>query len=189
MQPQTYLIAVHIVLTLTPTMNSSQMVPGESVIFQPVLQAYPTRHSWIITTHISLGNLEHHWKLFNQQLTKTQQFLRSLDQHPSTPTQLLSTLHLELSNIQDIYNSGESTVTYCNKIVTFQPTTDSYTPQKKFTTFSWRCPQLPDWNSYHKGHPQHQNMYKPTYCHPDITEWHPGTYCIYLECHKVCHTD
>ena len=92
-------------------MNSSQTNLGESVIFQPVLQAYPTRHSWIITAHISLGNLECHWKLFTRQLTRTQQFLRSLDQHPSTPTQLLSTLQLELSNIQDIYNSGESIIT------------------------------------------------------------------------------
>ena len=84
---------------------------GESVIFQPVLQAYPTRHSWIITTHVSLGNLECHWKLFTRQLTRTQKFLRSLDQYPSTPTQLLFTLLLELSNIQDIYKSSESTIT------------------------------------------------------------------------------
>ena len=47
-------------------MNSSQTEPGELVIFQPVLQAYPTRHSWIITAHISLGNLERHWKLIQQ---------------------------------------------------------------------------------------------------------------------------
>ena len=92
-------------------MNSSQTELGESVIFQPVLQAYPTRHSWIITAHIPLGNLECHWKLFTRQLTRTQQFLRSLDQHPSAPTQLLSTLQLELSNIQDIYKSSESTIT------------------------------------------------------------------------------
>ena len=92
-------------------MNSSQTDLGESVIFQPVLQAYPTRHFWIITTHISLGKLECHWKLFNRQPTRTHQFLRSLDQHPSAPAQLLSMLQLELSNIQDIYNSGESTIT------------------------------------------------------------------------------
>ena len=92
-------------------MNSSQMEPRESVIFQPVLQAYPTRHSWIITAHISLGNLECHWKLFSRQLTRTQQFLRSLDQHPSAPTQLLTTLQLELSNIQDIYQSSKTTIT------------------------------------------------------------------------------
>ena len=98
-------------------MNSSQTDLGESVIFQPVLQAYLTRHSWIITAHILLGNLECHWKLFNRQLTRTQQFLRSLDQHPSAPTQLLSTLQLELSNIQDIYSSGESTITSAIKLL------------------------------------------------------------------------
>ena len=96
---------------LTPTMNSSQMELAELVLFQPVLQAYPTRHSWIITAHISLGNLECHWKLFTRQLTRTQQFLRSLDQHPSAPAQLLATLQLELSNIQDIYKSSETTIT------------------------------------------------------------------------------
>ena len=74
-----YHLPYSIIPTLTPTMNSSQTDLGESVIFQLVLQAYPTRHSWIITAHILLGNLEHHWKLFNRQLTKTQQFLRSLD--------------------------------------------------------------------------------------------------------------
>ena len=105
-------------------MNSSQMHLGESVIFQPVLQAYPTRHCWIITTHISLGNLECHWKLFNRQLTRTQQFLRSLDQHPSAPTQLLSTCQLELSNIQDINSSGESTITSAIKLLqSHQPQT------------------------------------------------------------------
>ena len=98
-------------------MNLSQTDLGETVIFQPVLQAYPTRHPWIITAHISLGNLEHHWKLFNRQLIKTQQFLRSLDQHPSAPTQLLSTLQLELSKIQDIYNSGETTITSVIKLL------------------------------------------------------------------------
>ena len=98
-------------------MNSSRMELGESVIFQPVLQAYPTRHSWIITAHISLGNLECHWKLFNRQLARTQQLLRSLDQHPSAPTQLLSTLQLELSNIKDIYNSGETTITSAIKLL------------------------------------------------------------------------
>ena len=112
-----YHLHYSIILTLTPTTNSSQTDLGELVIFQPVLQAYPTRHSWVITAHISLGNLECHWKFFSRQLTKTQQFLKSLDQHPSAPTQLLSTLQLELSNIQDIYNSGETTITSAIKLL------------------------------------------------------------------------
>ena len=64
-------------------------------------------HSACITWH-----LKRHWKLFNGQLTSTQQFLRSLDQHPSAPTQLLTTLQLELSNIQDIYQSSKTTITF-----------------------------------------------------------------------------
>ena len=98
-------------------MNSSRTELGELVILQPVLQAYPTRHSWIITAHISLGNLEYHWKLFNRQFDRTQQLLQSLDQHPSAPTQLLSTLQLELSNIKDIYNSGETTIMSAIKLL------------------------------------------------------------------------
>ena len=113
-------------------MNSSEMDLGELVIFQPVLQAYPTRHSWIISAHTSLGNLECHWKLFNRQLTRTQQFLRSLDQHPSTQTQLLSTLQLELSNIKDIYNSGESTITSAIQLLNSNQHTDTYTLHKRF---------------------------------------------------------
>ena len=101
------------------------MALRELVIFQPVLQAYPTRHSWIISVHISLGNLEHHWKLFTRQLIRTQQFLRSLDQHPSAPTQLLTTLQLELSNIQDIYKSRETTITSAIQLPNSRPKRDA----------------------------------------------------------------
>ena len=46
-----------------------------------------------------------------------QQFLRSLDQHPSAPTQLLTTLQLELSNIQDIYKSSKTIITSAIKLL------------------------------------------------------------------------
>ena len=70
---------------LTPTTNSSRMELGKSVIFQLVLQAYPTWHSWFITAHVSLGNLEHHWKTFYRQLDRTQQLLRSLSSATISP--------------------------------------------------------------------------------------------------------
>ena len=105
------------ILILTPTTNSSRRELGESVIFQPVLQAHPTWPSWIITAHVSLGNLECHWKTFNRQLARTQQILCSLDQQPSAPTQLLSTLQVELSNIEDIYNSGKTTIISAIKLL------------------------------------------------------------------------
>ena len=117
---------------LTPTTNSSRMELGESVIFQPVLQAYPTWHSWIITAHVSLGNLECHWRTFNRQFDRTQQLFQSLDQHP--PTQLLSTLQLELSNIKDIYNSGETTITSAIKLLQ---------SNQPWTHIHWRRSLLP----------------------------------------------
>ena len=94
----------------TPTTKSSGKELGESVIFQPVLQAYPTCHSWIIMAHVSLGHLECHWKAFNRQLARTRQLLCFLDQQPSAPTQLLSMLQVELTNIEDIYNSCKTTI-------------------------------------------------------------------------------
>ena len=97
---------------------------GESVIFQPVLQAYPTHHSWIITAHILIGNLEHHWKAFNKQLARTRQLLHSLDQQTSVQTQLLSTLQVELSNIEDIYNSGKTTIISAIKLLQLNPSFD-----------------------------------------------------------------
>ena len=102
---------------LTPTTNSSRTELGESVICQSVLQAYPTLHSWIITAHVSLGNMECHWKTFKRQLARTQQLLWSLDQQPSAPTQLLSTLQVELSNIKDIYNFGKTTIISAIKLL------------------------------------------------------------------------
>ena len=94
----------------TPTTNSSGKELGESVIFQPVLQAYPTHHSWIITAHVSLGHLECHWKAFNRQLARARQLLHFLDQQPSALTHLLSMLQVELTNIEDIYNSCKTTI-------------------------------------------------------------------------------
>ena len=55
----------------TPTTNLLGKELGESDIFQPVLQAYLTHHSWIIMAHVSLGHLECHWKAFNRQLART----------------------------------------------------------------------------------------------------------------------
>ena len=109
---------------LTPTTNSLGKELGESVIFQPVLQAYPTHHSWIITAHVSLGHLECHWKAFNRQLARTRQLLCFLDQQPSAPTQLLSMLQVELTNIEDIYNSCKTTIISAINLLQINPSFD-----------------------------------------------------------------
>ena len=77
----------------------------ESVLFHPVLKAYPMHNFWIITAHISLGNLEKQWKMSIRQMDKTQQLLNSLLQRPLAPTHLISTLQGELTNLDIIYTS------------------------------------------------------------------------------------
>ena len=62
-------------------------------------------------------NPECHWKTFNRPLARTQQLLCSQDQQPSAPTQLLSTLQVELSNIEDICNSGKTTIISAIKLL------------------------------------------------------------------------
>ena len=109
---------------LTPTTNSSGKELGESVIFHPVLQVYPTCHSWIITVHVSLGHLECHWKAFNGQLARTQPLLCFLDQKPSALTQLLSMLQVEPTNIEDIYNSCKTTIISAINLLQTNPSFD-----------------------------------------------------------------
>ena len=109
---------------LTPTTNLSRKELEEPVIFQPVLQEYPTCHSWIITAHVSIGNLECHLKAFNRQLARTWQLLHSLDQQPSVQTQLLSMLQVELSNIEDIYISVKTTIISAIKLLQSNPSFD-----------------------------------------------------------------
>ena len=77
----------------------------ESVLFQPVIKAYLTHHSWMITANVSLGNMEKQWKLFTRQMIRICQLLTSLLWKPSAPTQLLSVLEAELNNLNGIHTS------------------------------------------------------------------------------------
>ena len=94
--------------TLVTTLSMKEI--GESDLFQPVLKAHPTCHSWIITVHISQGHLECQWKYFNRQVDRTCQLFQFLHQCPAAPTCLISPLQVELTTINDIYNSCKPTI-------------------------------------------------------------------------------
>ena len=86
--------------------NTTTWENRESALFQPVLKAYPTHHSWIITAHVSLGNMEKQWKLFSRQMDRTpQQLLNSFLWKPLAPTHLFSTLEEELNSLDSIHTS------------------------------------------------------------------------------------
>ena len=106
--------------------TSSTRENRELVLFQPMLKVYPTCHSWLITAHISVGHLEHHWKSFNRQMDKTHQFLQFLSQQPSALTQLLATLQVELTNINDIYISYKPIIIPAINLLNTDPSFDGH---------------------------------------------------------------
>ena len=96
----------------------------ELVLFQPVLKACPTHHSWMITAHVSLGNMEKQWKLFTRQMIRTHQLLTSLLQKPSAPTQLLSAPEVELNNLNSIHTSYQPLIHYAIQLLKKGPSFD-----------------------------------------------------------------
>ena len=103
---------------------SSARENGESVLFQPVLKAYPTCHCWLITTHISLEGLEWHWQSFTRQMDRTWQLIQSLSHWPSAPTQLLSGLQTELTNLNDNYTSHQPLIIIAINLLDTDPSFD-----------------------------------------------------------------
>ena len=96
----------------------------ESVLFQPILKAYPTHHSWMITAHVSLGNMEKQWQLFTKQMIRTHQLLPSLLWKPAGSTQLLSGLDEEFSNLNSIYTSYQPLIQAANQLLQREPSFD-----------------------------------------------------------------
>ena len=108
---------------------------GESVLFQPVLKAYPMHHSWIITAHISLRHLECHLKSFRQ-MDRTHQLLQYLSQQPSAPAQLLTMLPLEHTNINDIYTSYKPIIIPAIYLLNIDPSFDANSNYNKHVRMS-----------------------------------------------------
>ena len=63
----------------------------ESVLFQPVLKAYLTWYSWIITAHISIGNLNKQLWMFNSQKALVHELLMKLQCQPFVSNFVLNT--------------------------------------------------------------------------------------------------
>ena len=73
-----------------------------------------------------MGHLECHWMYFNRQLDKTCQLLLFLGNHPAVPTHLLSPLQVELTTINDMYNSCKSTIISAINLLNADPSFDGH---------------------------------------------------------------
>ena len=129
----------------------------ESALFQPVLKAYPWRHSWIITAHVSIGDLSKQLQMFNHQKALAQDLLIKLQQQPFT-SNFVYTLLGEFSNIANIYHLYEPIIWTAVVLLRNEPVmdksmaSDNLWPKKKSFTFLGKCTSLANRNGNYKGY-------------------------------------
>ena len=82
----------------------------ESVLSHPVLKAYPTHHSWIITAHISVENLDWQLCMFSLQKSLAHQLLVKLWDQPLASKLVVNVLMDKSANIDNIYKSYRPTI-------------------------------------------------------------------------------
>ena len=75
----------------------------ESILLQPVLKAYQTWHSWIITMHIPIGNINKQLCMFHPKKTLAHELLMKLQYQPFTCNFILNALLGEVTNINSSY--------------------------------------------------------------------------------------
>ena len=96
----------------------------ESVLFQPILAAYPTRHSWIISTHINLGSLHKHVHMFNRQKNIVRETISKLQNHPDDEIEPLQPLQVELDNLHNLFMAYKPVFSSARSILQMQPLFD-----------------------------------------------------------------
>ena len=113
--------------------NTTTWENWESLLFQPVLKAYPTHHSLIITACVSLGNLGKQWRLLTRQMDRTQQLVDPLLQKPLAPTHLFSTLESELNSLDSIHTSYKPLILAATQCLKKEPSFDGLLVSNKCT--------------------------------------------------------
>ena len=105
----------------------------ESVLFQPVLKAYPMYHSWINAAHVSLGNQEKQWRMFIKQRERKQQLLNPIQQKHLAPTHMISTLQVDLTNLDSIYTSYSPLILAATQLLKKEPSFDGVSASNRCT--------------------------------------------------------
>ena len=88
------------------------------------IESLPHASFFIITAHVSLGNLEKQWRMFIKQMGRTQQLLNSIQQKPLAPTHKTSALQAEFTNLDSIYTSYKPPILTATQLLKRQPTFD-----------------------------------------------------------------
>ena len=96
----------------------------ESVLCQPILTAYPTRHSWIISAHINLGTLHKPMHMFNRLKNIVRETISKFRNHPDDAIEPLQPLQIELDNLHNLFMAYKPVFSSTRSILQTQPSFD-----------------------------------------------------------------
>ena len=111
---------------LTGTKNDKPQ--DKYVLFHLVLKAYPKWDSWVITSHISLGDLNKHLCIFDHQKASAYQLLMKLQWQPFTSSFVFNALLGEFPNIDSIHQSYRPTIWMPVQLLWTEPVLDKLSP-------------------------------------------------------------
>ena len=161
------------------------------VLFHPVLKAYPTQHSWVITAHISLDDLDRQLHMFNHQKTLAHQLLVKLQDQPLAshfvPNAVLGSI------IQTISMNPTSQSYYqqysCSKLSVNLKTCHHLKIHdlRQPITLPGRFTKMANRHNYHKTYMGNQAMCKQTDTGTDQTTEDSSPCHIHPKYHKVHH--
>ena len=115
----------------------------KSILCQPIIKAYLTSHSWTITEHIFLDNLNKQLHMFNHQKALAHELLMKLKCQSFTSNFILNASLGEVININSIYQSYKAPIQTAKWLLWTWPTLDKLSTsdnpqtQKEPTTPSW----------------------------------------------------
>ena len=135
----------------------------ESVLFQPILEAYTTRHSWIISAHINLGTLNKPMHMFNKQKNIVREMISKLRNHLDNAIEPLQPLQVELDNLHNLFMAYKPVFSSAKSILQTQPSFDGKPippsgRKRQSSTFPRFSTKMVNRNSNHQGYQAHKEM-------------------------------
>ena len=153
----------------------------ELVLFQPILAVYPTRHSWIISTHINLGTLNKPMHLFNRQKNIICEMISKLRNHPDDAIEPLQPLQVELDNLHNLFMAYKPVFAPAMSVLQTQPSFDRK-PIPPLGRKKWSLlPFLGSALKWLTGYQTHKEMNLISYRNTGKPMENNGTHCFHSE--------
>ena len=151
----------------------------ESALFGPILAAYPTRHSWIISAHINLGTLNKPMHMFNRQKNIVCEMISKPRNHLDDTIEPLQPIQVELDNLHSLFMVYKPVFSSAMSILQMQPSFEK--EETKSSTLSRLSTKMVNRNSNHQGYQAHKETNLISYQNTGKPMEYNGAHCFHSE--------